>query len=73
MSRRKISVSVGIGLLIYQALKSVNHRLAFSYPVLRVVEFAVSTGCGIYLLAQMEVVPDYLLWVYLPPGSAAWS
>ena len=59
---------VGIGLLMYQVLKSVNHRLAFSYPVLRVVEFTVSTVCGVYLLAQMEVVPNYLLWVYIPTG-----
>ena len=59
---------VGIGLLMYQVLKSVNQRLAVSYPVLRVVEFAVSTGCGIYLLAQMAVVPNYLLWVYIPTG-----
>jgi hypothetical protein len=59
---------VGIGLLMYQVLNPVNHWLAFSYPVLRVVEFAVSTVCGLYLLAQMEVVPDYLLWVYIPTG-----
>jgi hypothetical protein len=59
---------VGIGVLMYQVLKSVNHRLAFSYPVLRVAEFTVSTVCGIYLLAQMEVVPNYLLWVYIPTG-----
>jgi Domain of unknown function (DUF4386) len=59
---------VGIGLLMYQVLKSVNHWLAFSYPVLRVVEFTVSTVCGVYLLAQMEVVPNYLLWVYIPTG-----
>ena len=59
---------VGIGLLMYQVLKSVNHRLAFFYPVLRVVEFTVSTVCGVYLLAHMQVVPDYLLWVYIPTG-----
>ena len=59
---------VGIGVLMYQVLKSVNHRLAFLYPVLRVAEFTVSTVCGIYLLAQMEVVPNYLLWVYIPTG-----
>jgi hypothetical protein len=59
---------VGIGVLMYQVLKSVNRRLAFSYPVLRVVEFTVSTVCGLYLLAQMEVVPNYLLWVYIPTG-----
>jgi hypothetical protein len=59
---------VGIGLLMYQILKTVNRRLAISYPVLRVVEFTVSTVCGVYLLAQMEVVPNHLLWVYIPTG-----
>jgi hypothetical protein len=59
---------VGIGLLMYQILRKVNGRLAISYPVFRVVEFTVSTVCGVYLLAQMHVVPNYLLWVYIPTG-----
>ncbi|GAB3526747.1 DUF4386 domain-containing protein [Arthrobacter monumenti] len=59
---------VGIGVLMYQILKTVNQRVALWYPVLRVVEFAVSTGCGVYLLYQLEVVPNYLLWVYIPTG-----
>jgi hypothetical protein len=59
---------VGIGLLLYQVLKSVNQRLAFWYPVLRIAEFAVSTACGIYLLTQLQLVPNYLLWVYIPTG-----
>lgn len=59
---------VGIGLLMYQVLKDVNHRLAFWYPVLRVIEFTVSTACGVYLLTQLEVVPNHLLWVYIPTG-----
>lgn len=59
---------VGIGLLMYQVLKDVNQRLAIWYPVLRVVEFTVSTVCGIYLLTQLEVVPNHLLWVYIPTG-----
>jgi hypothetical protein len=59
---------VGIGLLMYQVLKSVNQRLAFWYPVLRIAEFAVSTACGIYLLTQLQLVPNYLLWVYIPTG-----
>ena len=57
---------VGIGLLMYQVLKTVNPRLALSYPVLRILEFTVSTVCGIYLLTQMEIVPNHLLWVYIP-------
>ncbi len=59
---------VGIGLLMYQILKTVNQRLAFWYPVLRITEFAVSTACGIYLLVQLQVVPNHLLWVYIPTG-----
>ncbi len=59
---------VGIGLLMYQVLASVNRRLAFWYPVLRIVEFTVSTVCGVYLLTQLQVVPNHLLWVYIPTG-----
>ncbi len=59
---------VAIGLLMYQVLKTVNQRLAFWYPVLRVVEFTVSAACGLYMLAQLEVVPNHLLWVYIPTG-----
>jgi hypothetical protein len=59
---------VGIGLLMYQVLKSVNQRVAFWYPVLRIIEFIVSTACGIYLLTQLQLVPNYLLWVYIPTG-----
>jgi Domain of unknown function (DUF4386) len=59
---------VGIGLLMYQVLKSVNQRVAIWYPVLRIIEFTVSTVCGIYLLTQLELVPNYLLWVYIPTG-----
>ena len=59
---------VGIGLLMYQVLKDVNQRLAFWYPVLRIVEFTVSTACGVYLLAQLQVVPNHLLWIYIPTG-----
>ena len=59
---------VGIGLLMYQVLKDVNQRLAFWYPVLRIVEFTVSATCGLYLLSQLQVVPNHLLWVYIPTG-----
>ena len=57
---------VGIGLFMYQVLKADNQRLAYSYPVFRIIEFTVSTVCGIYLLTRLEVVPNYLLWVYIP-------
>ena len=59
---------VGIGLLMYQVLKQVDRRLAVWYPVLRIVEFAVSAACGVYLLTQLEVVPNHHLWVYIPTG-----
>jgi len=59
---------VGIGLLMYQVLKSVNQRVAIWYPVLRITEFTVSAACGIYLLIQLQVVPNHLLWVYIPTG-----
>lgn len=59
---------VGIGLLMYQVLKTVNQRLAIWYPILRIIEFAVSAVCGIYLLVQLQVVPNHLLWVYVPTG-----
>jgi hypothetical protein len=45
---------VGIGLLMYRVLKPVNQRLALWYPVLRIVELAVSTACGVYLLANLR-------------------
>ncbi|MEU4294260.1 DUF4386 domain-containing protein [Kribbella sp. NPDC026596] len=59
---------VGIGLLMYQVLKDVDRRLAVWYPILRIIEFAVSAACGVYLLTQLQVVPNHLLWVYLPTG-----
>lgn len=60
---------VGIGLLMYQVLKSVDQRLAWWYPALRITEFAVSAGCGVYLLSELQVVPNHLLWVYIPTGA----
>ena len=59
---------VGIGLLMYPVLKQVNRTLAGWYPILRVVECLVSAACGVYLLAASEVVPNHLLWVYVPTG-----
>jgi hypothetical protein len=59
---------VGIGLLMYQVLKYVNQKVAIWYPVLRTIEFTVSAACGIYLLIQLQVVPNHLLWVYIPTG-----
>lgn len=57
-----------IGLLMYHILKEVDQRLALWYAVLRILELAVSAACGIYLLTRLEVVPNHLLWVYVPTG-----
>jgi hypothetical protein len=59
---------VAIGLLMYPVLKDVNPRLAKWYPVLRITECMVSAVCGVYLLAESQVVPNHLLWVYVPTG-----
>ena len=59
---------VAIGFLMYPVLKQVDRRLAVWYPVLRVVEFAVSAACGVYLLTQLQVVSNNHLWVYIPTG-----
>jgi hypothetical protein len=57
-----------IGLLMYPVLKEVNPRLAVWYPVLRITECLVSAACGVYLLLESQVVPNHLLWVYVPTG-----
>ena len=36
--------------------------------MLRIVELTVSVACGVYLLNQLQVVPNHLLWVYVPTG-----
>jgi hypothetical protein len=59
---------VAIGLLVYPVLREVNAALAWWYPALRITEFTVSTVCGIYLLVRLDVVPNHLLWVYIPTG-----
>lgn len=59
---------VAIGLLMYPVLKDVNPDLAVWYPILRIAEFVVSAACGIYLLAQLEAVPNHMLWIYVPTG-----
>jgi hypothetical protein len=59
---------VGIGLLMYPVLRDVSPRLAGWYAGLRISECLVSAACGIYLLTQSHVVPNHLLWVYVPTG-----
>ena len=60
---------VAIGLLMYPVLSAVDQGLAVWYPVLRIVECTVSVACGVYLLARSEVVPNHLLWVYVPTAA----
>ena len=55
---------------MYPVLKTVNQRLAIWYPVFRITEFTVSAACGVYLLTQLQVVPNHLLWVYIPTSPA---
>src|SRR3954467_9338156 len=50
---------VGIGFLMYRVLKDVNQKVARWYPALRITEFAVSTACGLFLLIQLQVVPNH--------------
>jgi hypothetical protein len=59
---------VGIGLLMYPVLRDVNPRLAMWYPILRITECLVSAACGVYLLDHSQVVPNHMLWVYVPTG-----
>jgi Domain of unknown function (DUF4386) len=61
-------VVVTIGLLMYPVLKDISPRLATWYPVLRITECTISAVCGVYLLAELQVVPNYLLWIYVPTG-----
>ena len=57
-----------IGLLMYRVLKTVDARLALGYPIMRIVEFAVSATLALYLLTQLSEFPNRLLWVYIPTG-----
>ena len=59
---------VAIGLLMFGVLEPVDRRLALGYPVMRILEFAVSAVLATYLLVQLEEFPNPLLWVYIPTG-----
>ncbi len=59
---------VAIGLLMYPVLREARPTLAAWYPGMRITECLVSAACGVYLLAQSEVVPHHMLWVYVPTG-----
>jgi hypothetical protein len=57
---------VAIGFLTYHVLKPFNKKLAMWYTESRVVEFTVSTVCGIYLLTQLQYLHNQMLWIYIP-------
>ena len=59
---------VAIGILMYRVLKTVDRKLAMGYPIMRVLEFAVSAILAGYLLSQLQEFPNHLLWVYIPTG-----
>jgi hypothetical protein len=59
---------VAIGILMYRVLKPVDRKLALGYPIMRVLEFAVSAILAVYLLSQLQEFPNHLLWVYIPTG-----
>jgi hypothetical protein len=59
---------VAIGFLMYRVLKTVDRKLALGYPIMRVLEFAVSAILAAYLLSQLQEFPNHLLWVYIPTG-----
>lgn len=59
-----------IGVLLYQVLKFTNKRLAVWVPIIRIIECAIATIFGIYLLTNLQAVPNHLLWVYILAGSA---
>jgi hypothetical protein len=59
---------VAIGILMYRVLKTVDRKLALGYPIMRVLEFAVSAILAVYLLSQLQEFPNHLLWVYIPTG-----
>ena len=63
-------VIAAIGVLLYQVLKFTNNRLAVWVPIIRSVECVVALIFGIYLLTNLQAVPNHLLWVYILAGAA---
>jgi hypothetical protein len=58
-----------IGVLLYVVLRSTNRRSATSILVLRSMECVVAAVFGVYLLMNLQTVPNHLLWVYLLAGA----
>ena len=59
-----------IGVLLYQVLKFTNKGLAVWIPIIRSIECVVAIIFGIYLLTNLQTVPNHLLWVYILAGAA---
>lgn len=59
-----------IGVLLYHVLKLTNKPLAAGVLTLRAIECVVAIGFGIYLLQNLQTVPNHLLWVYILAGAA---
>ena len=59
-----------IGVLLYPILKLANKTLAAWVVTIRATEAAVAMAFGIYLLQNLQVVPNHLMWVYILAGAA---
>ncbi len=59
-----------IGVLLYRVLRFANTSLAVWVLMLRSTECVVAIVFGSYLLTNLRVVPNHLLWVYLLAGAA---
>jgi len=60
----------GIGWLLYTVLSSTSKTLATWVLALRATEFVVVIVFGLYLLQNLQTVPNHLLWVYILAGAA---
>lgn len=59
-----------IGLLLYSILKLASNTLAAWVVIIRATEAAVAVAFGTYLLQNLQVVPNHLMWVYILAGAA---
>ena len=59
-----------IGVLLYPILKDANKKLAAWVVIIRATEAVVAVAFGIYLLQNLQVVPNHLMWVYILAGTA---
>ena len=59
---------VAIGVLMFPILKKYNKSLAFSYVILRIIEFAAIIFSGVYLLHFLKILQNYDLMIYIFTG-----